>query len=99
MFEYENSIAKSPDPSILVRLLEIPDFKKAYELTSELTTLLDRIGIKAPKNENSGLGPEEWQNFGPSRKTMSEFEGAYDQFKENLVSFIMKEIPELAAQN
>jgi hypothetical protein len=93
---FENSIAADPDPSVLKRLLEIPDFRKAYELTGPLAAELDKIGIRTP-NESGGLAPEEWVSFGPVRKTMEEFTYAYTSFRGELVSSVAK-LPSMELQ-
>jgi len=87
--DFENSIAAEPDQATLKRLLEIPDFRKAYELTSSLVSDLNKIGIEVPV-ESSGLEPEEWSSFGPARKTMDEFNNAYVSFRSKLVSSVAR---------
>ncbi|MEM3047184.1 MAG: hypothetical protein QW057_08900, partial [Candidatus Bathyarchaeia archaeon] len=82
--EYENSIAAEPDPGALERLLRIEDFRKAYELTPELSQTLNCVGIEVPQ-ENGGLKPEEWSSYGPAAKTMQEFRGAYLAFRQKLI--------------
>ncbi|HYB03723.1 MAG TPA: transaldolase family protein, partial [Nitrososphaerales archaeon] len=77
--DFENSISSDPDPEVLRRLLEISDFRKAYGLTTQLVGDLGKIGVEAPK-EASGLEPEEWSSYGPTRKTMEEFTNAYLSF-------------------
>ena len=86
---FEDSIAADPDPDTLKRLLDIPDFRKAYELTPSLVKMLKEIGIDVPA-ETGGLEPEEWGSFGPARKTMDEFTDAYVSFRNKLVSSIAK---------
>ncbi|MFI5420401.1 MAG: transaldolase family protein, partial [Nitrososphaerales archaeon] len=86
---YENSIAATPDQDILQRLLEIPDFQKAYEMNLGLVAELNAIGIAVPVEKN-GVEPEEWASYGPVRKTMDEFTGAYVSFQAKLLGSVKK---------
>lgn len=85
--QFENSIGAQPDDAALKRLLSIGDFRKAYELTTELSERLRKIGIEAPL-EDGGLKPEEWSRYGPAAKTMREFGDAYLNFRRELVGFL-----------
>ncbi|MBS7609514.1 hypothetical protein KEJ19_02950, partial [Candidatus Bathyarchaeota archaeon] len=85
--QFMNSIAAEPDDAVLKRLLCIDDFRKAYELTRELSEGLRKIGIEAPL-EDGGLKPEEWPRYGPVAKTMREFGDAYLNFRQRLVGFL-----------
>jgi len=81
--EYESSITRA-EPEVLARLLETEDFRKAYELTRQLSRELNEMGIEAPQ-EDGGLEPGQWDSYGPVVKTMREFKGAYVAFKSKLV--------------
>jgi len=81
---YEGSIAHEPEAATLERLLRIEDFRKAYELTPELSQRLNSISIEAP-HEDGGLTPEQWSSYGPAAKTMQEFRNAYLGFRQKLV--------------
>jgi hypothetical protein len=87
--DFENSIEVEPDRATLKRLLEILDFRKAYELTSGLVSELSRIGIEVPV-EDGGIEPKEWYSFGPVRKTMDEFNNAYVSFRSKLLNSVAK---------
>ena len=87
--DFENSISEEPDLRIIERLLEIPDFKRAYNLNSDLVGQLRRIGIETSEEE-SGINPGEWSSYGPVRKTMDEFNSAYLSFRSKLVKFVAK---------
>lgn len=86
---YENSIAEAPDQSILQRLLEIPDFQRAYEMNTDLVDELAAIGIDVPMEKN-GMETEEWASYGPVKKTMEEFTGAYVSFQQKLLTSVRK---------
>lgn len=86
---FEDSINREPDSKVLQRLLEIVDFRKAYELTPKLVAELKRIGVEGDFGDY-GLEPGEWSAFGPVVKTMSEFRSAYEKFKEAVVEFVRK---------
>jgi len=85
--DFENTLAAPPDPGVLSRLRAIEDFRRAYELTERLSEDLSRIGIEVPA-EKEGLGPEQWDSYGPVQKTMREFKGAYLGFKNKLVDSV-----------
>ncbi len=87
--DFESSILSDPDPEVLKQLLEIPDFRRAYNLTAQLVGDLRKIGVNTP-DERGGLEPEEWSSFGPTRKTMEEFTNAYLSFRTKLVSSLPK---------
>jgi hypothetical protein len=87
--DFENSISSDPDSEVLKRLIEIPDFRRAYNLTAQLVSDLGKIGVESP-DERGGLEPEEWSSFGPTRKTMEEFTNAYLSFRTKLVSSLPK---------
>jgi len=81
--DFENSIARS-EPEVLARLLALEDFRKAYELTGQLSRELNELGIDVPR-EDGGLEPGQWDSYGPVVKTMREFKGAYLTFRNRLV--------------
>lgn len=85
--DFENTLAALPEPGVLGRLLAIEDFRRAYELTEQLSEELRRIGIEAPY-EKAGLGPAQWDSYGPVQKTMKEFMGAYLGFTNKLVQSV-----------
>jgi hypothetical protein len=72
-------------------LIRIPDFRRGYELTPELNGLLRDIGIEGEFGDG-GLRPDEWAEFGPVQKTLAEFKGAYETFRDEVVRQV-KDIP------
>lgn len=89
--DFENSIATKPDPNILARLLQIPDFVLAYELTPLLVRKLENIGEKISETAR-GIEPERWSSYGPARKTMEEFTNAYLTFRSKLAGSIARPV-------
>lgn len=77
---YQDSIAAKSDPEQVRRLLEIRDFRRAYELTPSLRGLLRHVGIDVHGCGYWGLGPGSWPAFGSCQKTSSEFQTAFLQF-------------------
>lgn len=65
-------------------LNRIPDFRIGYELTPELNGILREAGI-AGDFGNAGHRPEQWPEFGSVQKTLAEFKGAYDKFREDML--------------
>jgi len=93
--EFENSISRA-EPETLRRLLELEDFRRAYQLTPELARELNEAGIEVPLEEG-GVEPEDWDSYGPVVKTMKEFKGAYLAFKERLAQSVGKPQPTTGA--
>lgn len=91
--DYENAILKEHNSGILRRLLEESDiredFRKAYELTPELTEKLRKAGIRGDFGDR-GHQPQEWPSFGSVIKTTNQFTNAYNNFKERTVDFVRK---------
>jgi hypothetical protein len=75
-------------PSIVQWLSRIPDFRRGYELTPELIGILHEVGIEGEFGDG-GLRPEQWPEFGPVQKTLAEFKGAYDTFRDEVVKQFM----------
>ncbi|MBE0478421.1 hypothetical protein IBX65_04790 [Candidatus Aerophobetes bacterium] len=85
--DFKDAILKDHNPQIRKNLLRLPDFRKAYELTPELTEQLTKVGIKDDFG-TGGLKVEEWSSFGPVVKTMNEFTCAYNNFRERTIEFV-----------
>jgi hypothetical protein len=85
---YMNAALRPPDAQLVERLMKIGDFIRGYESTKETSEVLVRVGVLSHL-EDLGLGgvsEEEWHQFGPVRKTMAEFQEAYDKFLERCVT-------------
>jgi hypothetical protein len=87
LLEYEGSISHTFSPGILEELNKLEDFRKAYEISSELAQIFKEAGIFEDFGQE-GLNPDEWPQFGPVQKTLSEFKAAYDHFQEEMVSLL-----------
>ena len=83
--EFEESISHTFPPSVLERLNQMEDFRKAYEINPELAEILKEVGIPEDFGRE-GFGPADWSEFGPVQKTLSEFKSAYDTFQKEMVS-------------
>ena len=89
--DYENSVMKKHDPKIIEKLMEIEDFRKAYELTPDLAEIFKKVGINIEGFGLGGLRPEEWGKFGSTVKTMKGFTEAYNKFRDETVK-VAKEV-------
>jgi len=85
--EFEDSISHTFPPEIFKELNKIEDFRKAYDINPELAEILKDVGISEDFGR-AGLGPEDWSQFGPVQKTLSEFKSAYDNFQKEMVSLL-----------
>jgi len=85
--EYRDSISHTFPETILSRLNQIEDFRKAFEINSELADRFKEVGISEEMGLK-GLTPEEWPEFGPVQKTLAEFKNAYDGFQRQMVSIL-----------
>jgi hypothetical protein len=86
---YEESISHTFPKETLEQLNQMEDFRKAFEINSELEKIFKEVGI----SEDFGLGglrASEWSEFGPVQKTLAEFKNAYDNFQKEMVSILQK---------
>jgi len=84
---FENAIAREHNPEVVRRLLQIEDFRRAYELTPELEEKLRSVGILGDYGRG-GLKVSEWPSFGSVVKTMTEFTNAYETFKKKCIEAV-----------
>lgn len=82
--DYRESITRDFPASVVEWLIRIPDFRRGYELTPELNGLLRDVGIEGEFGDG-GLRPDQWAEFGPVQKTLAEFKGAYETFRDEVV--------------
>ena len=86
---YEGSISHTFPKETLEQLNQMEDFRKAFEINSELEKIFKEVGISEDFGLN-GLTPPEWPEFGPVQKTLVEFKNAYDNFQNEMVSILLK---------
>jgi len=85
------SISKTFPSEILQQLNQMEDFRRGFEINSELKEIFVEAGI----SEDLGLGgltPSDWAKFGPVQKTLTEFKSAYDAFQKEMVSILQKRV-------
>jgi len=87
--EFEESISHTFPPDVFELLNQMEDFQRAYEINSELAGILKEAKISDDLGR-TGLGPEEWSQFGPVQKTLSEFKSAYDNFQKEMASLLQR---------
>ena len=83
--EYAESISKTFPKETVEQLNQIEDFRKAFEINSELAQIFKGVGISGDFGLK-GLKPSGWPEFGPVQKTLAEFKNAYDNFQKEMVS-------------
>ena len=88
--EYGGSISHAFLEGIFEQLTQLEDFRKAFEINSELAERFKEVGISEEMGLK-GLRPSEWPEFGPVQKTLAEFKNAYDSFQKEMVA-IFKEL-------
>jgi hypothetical protein len=82
--EYGESITKAFPGEVLEQLGQMEDFRRAFEINSELAEILKEVGISGDFGLK-GMTPPEWPEFGPVQKTLTEFKNAYDNFEKEMV--------------
>ncbi len=82
--DYAESITAEFPPEVLNKLNTISDFRKGFELNAELNRALREAGIEGDFGKG-GHTPAEWPDFGSVRKTLAEFKGAYDKFRDDIL--------------
>lgn len=85
--DYEDSITKELDYEALKVLTSVEDFVKAYEASSELNSLLEKVGINRSYGDR-GARTEDWPNYGPCAKTLEEFTKAYLSFRRKVLNLV-----------
>jgi len=94
--EYRESVLKGISSEILHRLTEewvdISDlFAEAYELTPDQHRVLREAKVTgADRYGERGITPSQWRSFGAADKTMVEFSGSYEGFREKCIQFVSK---------
>lgn len=86
---YAESISHAFPEGVLEQLTQLEDFRKAFEINSELAERFKEVGVSEEMGLK-GLTPSDWPEFGPVQKTLAEFKNAYDQFQKEMVSILQK---------
>ena len=81
---YVESISAEFPKEVVDKLNTIPDFRKGYELNTDLNQTLRVAGISGDFG-SGGHTPEQWPDFGSVQKTLAEFKGAYDKFRDDIL--------------
>jgi len=81
---YEESITNTFSSGTLELLNRMADFRKAYEINPELAEAFKEAGI-SEEFGLEGLIPSDWPEFGPVKKTLSEFKNSYDTFQADMI--------------
>ena len=87
--EHGESISHAFPAGILEQLTQVEDFRKAFEINSELAERFKEVGISEEMGLK-GLTPSEWPEFGPVQKTLAEFKNAYDNFQKEMVTIFQE---------
>jgi hypothetical protein len=82
--DYAESITGQFPPEVVDKLNTISDFRKGFELNAELNRALREAGIEGDFGKG-GHTPAEWPDFGSVQKTLAEFKGAYDKFRDDML--------------
>lgn len=84
---FREAALRGSEPGFVRRLSSITDFVKGYESTLRINEEVDKTHAVFP-TQLGGMEASEWINFGPVKKTMAEFKGAYDAFLERCVELV-----------
>ena len=76
---FREAALRGSEPELVKRLSRITDFVKGYESTLRINEEVHKVNAVFP-TQLGGMEAVEWTEFGPVKKTMTEFKGAYDAF-------------------
>jgi hypothetical protein len=85
------SILDTYEPGVSQRLYELPDYQRGFDLTPELKSVLEEVGVDIGGWQTRGMPPADWPSFGSVQKTSGEFRAAYDAFAAKCVG-VAKEV-------
>ncbi len=92
--DFSESIYKQLSEESLKRLMKYEDFVKAYEASPEVNELLKKVGIPLQYG-SKGVSTKDWPDYGPCRKTMTEFTNGYLKFRAKVVEIVKELAKEL----
>lgn len=84
---FREAALRGSETELVRRLSGIVDFVKGYESTSRISEEVSKVRAAFP-TQLGGMEEAEWNKFGPVKKTMTEFKGAYDKFLERCVELV-----------
>ena len=76
---FNEAALRESEAELVRRLSSIRDFVKGYESTSQISAKVREVNATFP-TQLGGISEDEWNEFGPVKKTMTEFKDAYDRF-------------------
>jgi hypothetical protein len=76
---FNEAALRGSEAEFVRRLGSIRDFVKGYESTSRISAKVREVNATFP-TQLGGIEEYEWNEFGPVKKTMTEFKDAYDRF-------------------
>jgi hypothetical protein len=76
---FSGAALRGSEAELVRRLGHIKDFVKGYESTPQISAKVREVNATFP-TQLGGIDEDEWNKFGPVRKTMTEFKDAYDSF-------------------
>jgi hypothetical protein len=83
--DLRESVLDSYDPGVSERLYEMADYQRGFDLTPELKSFLEKVGVDVASMKTRGMQPGDWPGFGSVMKTSGEFRAAYDAFAAKCV--------------
>ncbi len=76
---FSEAALRGSEGELVRRLSSIRDFVKGYESTPQISAKV-REAKATFQTQLGGMSEDEWKEFGPVKKTMTEFKDAYDRF-------------------
>jgi hypothetical protein len=89
---YRGAALRPLDLELVRRLSNVRDFVRAYEYTEDASKQVLEVGATSAIGELGlgGVKEQDWQEFGPVKKTMNEFREAYNKFLERCIELASK---------
>ena len=76
---FSEAALRGSEGELVRRLSSIRDFVKGYESTAQISAKVREVKATF-QTQLGGMSEDEWKEFGPVKKTMTEFKDAYDRF-------------------
>ncbi len=81
---FREAVLRGSETELVKRLSRIRDFVKGYESTPQISAQVHGVKASFP-TQLGGVEEAQWNEFGPVKKTMTEFKDAYDKFLERCI--------------